>query len=87
MIIFWHCESVLFVDFLSRGTKINGLYSASLLHRLRSSIRKKRRGKLTRSMLLLQGSAPVHKSEHHAGFIKLNYPVYSPDLALRDYQI
>ena len=32
MNIFWNCEDVLLVDFLPRGTTINGSYYASLPH-------------------------------------------------------
>ena len=58
MNIFWDCKDVLLVDFLLHGITINGSYYASLLHRLRSSIREK----LMRDVLLLHDKAPVHKS-------------------------
>ena len=62
MTIFWDRQGVLLVDFLPRGTTINGLHYASLLHRLRSTISEKRREELKRGVLLLQNNAPVHNS-------------------------
>ena len=93
MTIFWDCEGVLLVDFLSRGTAINGSYDASFLHRLRSSIREKRRGKLRRGVLLLQDSTSVHKLNitqnaiQYTDFTELNHPAYSSDLAPSDYHL
>ena len=59
--IFWDCEGILLVDFLPRGTTINGRYYASLLHRLLFSIQEKRCLKLGHGVLLLDDNAPVHK--------------------------
>ena len=47
MTIFWDCEGVLLLDFLPGSTTISGPYYASLLHRLRPSIREKRHEELT----------------------------------------
>ena len=91
MTIFWDCEGVLLVNFLPCGTTINSPYYASLLHRLRSSILKKRRRKLRRSVLLLHDNASVHKSNiaqtsiQYTGFTESNHSTDSPDLAPRDY--
>nr|CAD45367.1 transposase [Bythograea thermydron] len=90
--IFWDAGGVLLVDVLPRGSTITGKYYAGVLGRLRDSIRQKRRGKLTRGvLLLLHDNAPVHKA-HHAqaalrdcGFEQFNHPSYSPDLAPNDY--
>ena len=91
--VFWDCKGVLLVNFLSRGTIINGPYYASFLHRLRSSIREKCHKKLTRSVLLLQDNAPVHKSNmtraaiQYTGFTELNCPAYYLDIAFSDYHL
>ena len=93
MTIFWDCESVLLVDFLPRGTIINGPYYASLLHQLRSPIREKRRRKLTCGLLLLHNNASVHKSNitqaaiQYTGSTELNHPAYSPDRAPSNYDL
>lgn len=89
--IFWDCEGILLIDYLKKGSTITGEYYASLLHRLRDSIKIKRRGKLTRGVLLLHDNAPVHKSRHaraavaDCSFEEIEHPPYSPDLAPSDY--
>ena len=91
--IFRDCEGVLLINFLSCGTAINGLYSASVLHRLYAFIREKRCGKLRRGVLLLHDNAPVHKFNitqtaiQYTGFAELDHPAYSPDLALSHYHL
>ena len=90
MTILWDSEGILLVDFLPHDTTINGPYRTSLFHQLHSSIREKRRGKLTHGVLLLHDNAPVHKSNitqtaiQYRGFIGLNHPVYSLDTATSD---
>jgi len=89
--IFWDAEGVLMVDYLPRGTTITGQYYAEELARLRDCIKRKRHGKLSRGVLLLHDNAPVHKSRvaqaavRDCGFVQLNHPPYSPDLAPSDY--
>ena len=74
---------------MPRGTTINGLYYASLLHRLCSSIREK----LRCGMLLLHDKAPVHKANitqaaiQYTDFTELNYRAYSPNLTPSDYHL
>ncbi|EYB92686.1 hypothetical protein Y032_0191g1317 [Ancylostoma ceylanicum] len=66
---------------------ITGHYYANLLFQLREAIKEKRRGKVTRGILLLQDNAPVHRSKvavaaaRACGFELLSHPPYSPDLA------
>ena len=73
--------------YLEEDCTINGAYYAEGLRRLRQEIVKKRRGKLTRGVLLLQDSATTHTSKSSmAAAIKcslevLPHPLYSPDLA------
>ena len=51
----------------------------------------KRRGKISRGVLLLHDIGPIHKWKivqaaiRQAGFIELNHPVYSPDITLTNY--
>jgi histone-lysine N-methyltransferase SETMAR len=88
--IFWDCEGILLIDFKERNT-VNGIYYASLLHRLRQEIKEKRRGKLARGVLLLQDNAPVHTAAiakgavRDCGFTEIEHPPYSPDMAPCDY--
>ena len=90
MIIFWNKDSVLLTEYLPRGTTINGPCYASIIERLRSVIVEKGRGKVNHGVLLLHDNASIHKCNivqtaiRQAGFIELNYPVYSPDIAPSD---
>ena len=53
----------------------------------------KGRVKVTHGVLLLHDNAPIHKSKivqaafRQAGFIELNHPAYSPDIAPFDYHL
>ena len=72
--IFWDSQGVIMIDYLEQGRTINGAYYAGVLRRLRLEITRKRRGKLTRGILLLQDNAPAHTSQI------LPHPPYSPDM-------
>jgi [histone H3]-lysine36 N-dimethyltransferase SETMAR len=93
MTIFWDKDGILFTNYLTRGSTINGRYYASLIERLRSAILEKRRGKVRHGVLLLHDNAPVHKCNivqaaiRQAGFVELNHPAYSPDIAPTDYHV
>ena len=58
---------------------------------LREDIKQKRRGELSAGVLLLHDNAPARKSStlraaiKKYGFVELNHPSYSPDLAPSDY--
>ena len=58
---------------------------------LRENIKQKRRIKLSDGVLLLHDNVPAHMSRtslaviRKCGFVKLNHPPYSPDLAPSDY--
>ena len=81
-IIFWDCEDVLLIDFLPCGITINGSYYTSLRCWLCSSIGKKRRRKLMRSVLLLYDKTSVHKFNitqatiQYTSFTEFNHPNY-----------
>ena len=51
------------IDYLEKGRTINGACDAGKLRRLRQEIARKRRGKMTRGVLLLQDNAPAHTSQ------------------------
>ena len=78
------------VDYLEDGHRRNGAYYAEELRWLRHEIVKKRRGKLTRSVLLLQDNAPAHTSKVAmaaptiCSFQVLPHLPYSPDLSPSD---
>ncbi|GBP76226.1 Pre-mRNA cleavage complex 2 protein Pcf11 [Eumeta japonica] len=58
--IFWDSEGVLLIDYLPKGTTMNGQYYANLLAQTREAVVQKRRGKLSRVVLFLQDIASVH---------------------------
>ena len=66
---------------------------AAELRWLRQEIKRKRRGKLTRGVLLLQDNAPAHKSQvamtaaTECKFEILPHPPYFPDMALSDFYL
>jgi len=70
---------------------MNGQYYANLITRLRSVVVEKRRGKVSRSVLLLQDNVPVHTSKvskaalRKTGFAEIDHLPYSPDLAPWNY--
>ena len=87
--IFWDFRGIFLINFKERNTTVNDAYCASLLHKLRDDI-KKRRGMLSRGVLLLHDNAPVHTAAvakaavKECGFEEIEHPPYSPDLAPRD---
>lgn len=91
--IFWDCKGILLIDFKERNTTVNGIYYASLLHKLRDNIREKRRGRLSKVVRLLHDNAPVHTAAvsqeaiRECGFQEMEHPPYSPDMAPSDYYL
>ena len=93
MIIFWDKDGVPLIEYLPRGTTINGPSDASIIERLRSVIVEKGRSKVSRGVLLLYDNAPIHRCKivqaaiRQTGFIELNHPAYSPGIAPSDYHL
>ena len=93
MIIFWDKNDVLLTEYLPRGTTISDPCYASIIERLHSIIVEKGRGKVSHEVLLLHDSAPIDKCKivqaaiRQAGFIELNHPTYSLDIALTNYHL
>lgn len=91
--IFWDFQGILMVDFKERNTVVNGEYYASLIYKLRDKIKEKRRGKLSKGVLLLHDNAPVHTAGvskdavRQCGFTEVEHPPYSPDMAPSDYYL
>lgn len=91
--VFWDSDGISMIDYKERSTTINGTYYAMLKRKLRDEIKKKRRGKLSRSVLLLQDNAPVHiavvaKTAIKAcNFTELSHPPYNPDLVSSYYYL
>ena len=58
--VFWDAKGIIMLDFLPKRSTITGVYYANLLDQLRTAIREKRRGKLSKGVLLQQDNARVH---------------------------
>ena len=93
MIIFWDKDGVLLTEHLPRKTTINGSCYASSIGRLPSVIVEKGRGEASQGVLLLYDNAPIYKCNivqaaiRQVGFIELNHPAYSLDIALTNYHL
>ena len=89
--VFWDAKGVIMLDFLPKRRTITGVYYANLLDQLRSAIREKRRGKLSKGVLLQQDNARVHTCKvamdavERNGYELIPHPVCSPDLAPSDF--
>ena len=79
------------IDYLQQGRTIDGAYYAGKLRQLCQEIARKRRGKLTCGVLLLQDNTSAHTSQVAmtaptvCGFEILPHPPYSPDMAPSDF--
>jgi len=77
---------------MAPGTTITSEVDCETLHKLRTSIQNKRRGTLTKGVVLLYNARP-HTTARTNGLIKLfnweifDHPPYSPDLAPSDYHL
>ena len=91
--VFWDDKGILLVDFLERGRTINGERYQETLTNLRRAIQNRRRGKLSKGVLLLHDNARPHTARATAnligsfGWFCLPHPPYSPDLAPSDYHL
>ena len=89
--VFWDAKGVIMLDFLPKRSTITGVYYANLLDQLRTAIREKRRGKLSKGVLLQQVNARVHTCKvamdavERNGYELISHPAYSPDLAPSDF--
>jgi len=85
--IFWDQDGILLINYLPKGQTINAEYYSSLLVQLKDILKDKRRGKITKGVLFLHGSAPAHRAlatQKNLGFHCFDHPPYSSDLALSD---
>ena len=79
------------LDFLPKRSTTTGVYYANLLDQLRIAIREKRRGKLSKGVLLQQDNTKVHTYKVAVDAVEQNryelipHPAYSPDLPPSDF--
>ena len=89
--VFLDAKGVIMLDFLPKRSTITGVYCANLLDQLRTAIREKHRGKLSKGVLLQQDNARVHTCEVAMDAVERNWdelipqPAYLPDLAPSDF--
>ena len=62
VLIVWDSQGVIMIDYLEQGCTINGAYYAGESRRLHREITRRRRGKMTHGVLILQENAPAHTS-------------------------
>ena len=78
------------LEFLPKRSTITGMYYANFLDQLRTAIGVKRRGKLSKGVLLQQDNARVHTCKvamdavERNGYELIPHLAYSPDLAPSD---
>ena len=89
--VFWDAKGVIMLDFLPKRSTITGVYYANLVDQLRTAIREKRRGKLSKGVLLQQDNSRVPTCKvvldavERNGYELIPHPAYSPDLAPSDF--
>ncbi|GBM55089.1 hypothetical protein AVEN_55973-1 [Araneus ventricosus] len=85
-------KGVLLVDFMPKGTTINSNRYCETLRKLRRAIRKRRRGMLSRKIVLLHNARPQTAASTQElldqfGWEIFDHPPYSPDLAPSDFHL
>ena len=89
--VFRDAEGVIMLDFLPKRSTITGVYYANLLDQLRTAIHEKRRGKLSKGVLLQQDKARVHTCKvamdavERNGYELIPHHAYLPDLPPSDF--
>ena len=92
--VFWDRQGVLLVDFMPRNTTINADAYCATLRRLRKAIQNRRRGKLSRGIVLIHDNARPHTARLTQTLLRdefhwdtFDHPPYSPDLAPSDFHL
>lgn len=72
-------EGILLTDHKEKSLNVTGEYYASLIKRLKDSIRDKNTEKLTKDVLLVHDNTPVHKAGYPAqGRLRYHWPPSLP---------
>jgi hypothetical protein len=61
--MFWDSQGIIMIDYFKKDRTINDTYNADKWRRLRQEIARKRKGKLTQSVLLLHDNTLAHTSQ------------------------
>ena len=89
--VFWDAQGVIMLDFLAKKSTTTGAYYEHLPDQRRTAIREKRRGKLSKGILLQQGNTRVHTCKIAMDAVERNryelipQTAYSLDLNPSDY--
>lgn len=90
--VFWDSQGPIVCDYLEDQRTINSQYYSDMLeNKVKPAIRTKRRGLLTKGVILLQDNARPHTAQltqemlTKLGWEVLPHPPYSPDLAPSDF--
>jgi histone-lysine N-methyltransferase SETMAR len=87
--IFWDQDGIL-IEYLPKGQTINTEYYSSLLVQFKIILKEKRRGKIAKGILFLHNNALAHlvlATQKKLGFLCLNHPPYSSNVAPSDYHL
>jgi len=90
--VFWDRKGVLLVDFLPQGSTINAGVYCDTLKILRRAIQNKRRGMLSRGVVMIHDNIHPHTAAATQnlvtfGWEQFDHPPYSPDLAPSDFHL
>ena len=92
--VFWESQGPILETYQERGTTVTSATYCDMLQReLKPAIRSKRRGKLSKEILLLHGNARPHTAAHTLETHKqlkweaMEHPPYSRDLAPSDFHL
>jgi len=91
--VFWDRKDVLLVDFLPQGSTINAGVYCDTLKKLRCAIQNKRRGMLSRGVVMIHDNARPHTAAATQNLIttfgweQFDHPPYSPDLAPSNFHL
>ena len=89
--VFWDAKGVLLIEYMPRGSTINGEAYGNTIKNLKTALEEKRPHSYPQKNLLLHDNCRVHKANkvqqiiNDCGFIELRHPPYSPDLAPSDF--
>jgi len=77
--VFWDRKGILLPEFMAPGTTITSEVYCGMLHKLRRSIQNKRRGMLTKGVVLLHNNAWPHTAARTNALIKrFNWEIFEP---------
>ena len=92
--VFWVSQGPILESYQERGTTVtSATYCDMLQRKVKPAIRSKRRGKLSKEILLLHKNARPHTAARTVETLKklkweaMEHPAYSPDLAPSDFHL